>query len=91
MAPTNTTTYSVAWRKLSLPISRLGADLIADSAHGLDQFDGKAPVDLGAYAAEVGFHDVGTRLEAEAPDPFLQHPAGDGAAGVLHQKLQQPE
>src|SRR2546426_838888 len=62
---------------------------IADSAHGLDEVGFAALVQLGAQSADMGFDDIGLRIEMIAPHPLEKHGAGDDAAIIAHQFFEQ--
>ena len=66
-------------------------EAIPDAAHRMDQGIGLSVVDLAADASDIDVDDVRRRIEMQVPDVLQQHCAGDDAAFVADQVLQELE
>src|SRR4051794_17919707 len=68
---------------------RIAGHAVADAAHRLDQVGLAAFVELRAQAADVGFDDVGLRIEVVVPHPLEEHGPGHHSPFVAHQFFEQ--
>src|SRR5437868_2988707 len=93
-AEMNTAASSAASRKLSV-LKRRGlarhTKHVPDVAHGLDDLLRRLRVELGPQPADMALDHARARVEVHIPDVLEQHGAGDGAALVTHQVLEQAE
>src|SRR5512135_2785569 len=64
---------------------------IPDSSEGADKGLLTGGVDLAAQAIDVDVDDVCVRVDAHAPDFLKDHGAGDDAAGVAAEVLEEDE
>src|SRR5690242_14230655 len=88
--PKRSSAKSAASRKLAVVSVLLRRpDGISRPAYRLDQPRLAVLIDLGAEAADLRLDDLGTRLEVELPDVLEDHRAGDDAAGVAHEVLEE--
>src|SRR5579864_8834902 len=79
-------------RKLQVRKSLVGrTDRISRAANRMDELDRKALVDFHPEAAQMGFDDVGLRVEMIVPDIFEKHRPGHDLSGVPHQIFEQAE
>jgi len=67
----------------------MGADHIADAAHGMDQGLGLILVDLLAQAADLHVDHPGLGVEVIVPHPFQQHASRDHLILVADKEFQQ--
>src|SRR3954470_13510652 len=64
---------------------------ISRAAHGVDQLAAETAIHFAAQPAQMGFYDIGARIEMQVPDIFQQHGAGHHPAHIAHQIFQQAE
>src|SRR5580692_8468465 len=91
MEPTNSAAYIAVCRKLSFWKSLFRTENIADAAHCMNYLCFGGAAHFRAQPANVGFNDIGLRVEAQFPHVLQEHRARYNASGILQKILQKLE
>src|ERR1700720_4029623 len=63
--------------------------LVADPAHGADEWLARRSFQLGSQPAHVYVEEVGVKIARRIPDSLADQVAWQNAAGILHEDFQQ--